>query len=43
MATTLAVVVEGFDLPGRRCRPELGGAAYKNVHVGPTSGSSSRC
>ena len=30
----LVVRIEGFDLPGRSCRPEPGGSGYKNVHVG---------
>jgi hypothetical protein len=30
----LIVRIDGFDLPGRSCRPEPGGAGYKNVHVG---------
>jgi hypothetical protein len=31
---TVVVVVEGFDLPGLRCRPGPGGDWYENVHVG---------
>jgi hypothetical protein len=29
----LAVVIEGYDLPGLTCRPEPGGAGHRNVHV----------
>jgi hypothetical protein len=29
----LTVVIEGFDLPGRTCRPEPGGPGHRNVHV----------
>jgi hypothetical protein len=29
---SLAVVVEGYELPGRTCRPD-GGGAHENVHV----------
>jgi Family of unknown function (DUF5990)/Domain of unknown function (DUF5655) len=30
----LLVRIEGFDLPGRSCRPGPGGSGYENVHVG---------
>ncbi len=30
----LIVRIEGFDLPGRSCRPGPGGSGYENVHVG---------
>ena len=30
----LTVVIEGFDLPGRSCRPEPDGTGHSNVHVG---------
>jgi hypothetical protein len=30
----LVVRIDGFDLPGRSCRPDPGGAGYDNVHVG---------
>ncbi|MDR2985088.1 MAG: DUF5990 family protein [Nocardiopsaceae bacterium] len=30
----LIVRIDGYDLPGRSCRPEPDGAGYKNVHVG---------
>ena len=30
----LVVRIEGFDLPGRSCRPEPGGPGHTNVHVG---------
>jgi uncharacterized protein DUF5990/uncharacterized protein DUF5655 len=30
----LIVRVEGFDLPGRACRPGPDGSGYENVHVG---------
>jgi hypothetical protein len=29
----LAVLIDGYDLPGRTCRPEPGGAGHRNVHV----------
>jgi uncharacterized protein DUF5990/uncharacterized protein DUF5655 len=29
----LAVLIEGYDLPGLSCRPEPGGSGYRNVHV----------
>lgn len=29
----LTVVIEGFDLPGRTCRPEADGTVHRNVHV----------
>src|SRR5215831_18391806 len=31
---SVRVVVEGVDLPGRRCWPRPGGVAYENVYVG---------
>src|SRR5438552_15365518 len=30
----MIVIVEGVDLPGRRCRPDLEGHGHQNVHVG---------
>ena len=30
----LVVRIEGFDLPGRSCRPGPDGSGYENVHVG---------
>ncbi len=30
----LVVLIEGFDLPGRSCRPQPDGPGYENVHVG---------
>ena len=30
----LVVRIDGFDLPGRSCRPEPEGSGYENVHVG---------
>ena len=29
----LTVVIDGYDLPGRTCRPEPGGPGHRNVHV----------
>lgn len=29
----LTVVIEGYDLPGRTCRPEPDGTRHRNVHV----------
>jgi len=31
---SLVVTVEGFEMPGRGCRPAGAGERYKNVHVG---------
>jgi hypothetical protein len=30
---SLTVVIDGYDLPGRTCRPEPGGPGHRNVHV----------
>jgi Family of unknown function (DUF5990) len=35
---TLRVVIEGSDLPGRRCGPDPDGRWYENVHVGLARG-----
>jgi len=40
----LAVVIEGFDLPGLTCQPEPGGQEHRNIHValtGPSTGGPS--
>ena len=38
----LVVVIEGYDLPGRSCRPEPDGQGYNNVHVALPSKSKDR-
>jgi Family of unknown function (DUF5990)/Domain of unknown function (DUF5655) len=38
----LAVVIEGYDLPGLTCRPEPGGAGHRNVHVALSGQSKDR-
>lgn len=38
----LTVVIEGFDLPGRTCRPEPDGTGHRNVHVALYSRSTDR-
>jgi hypothetical protein len=38
----LTVVIEGFDLPGRTCRPEPDGTAHQNVHVALSGRSDDR-
>jgi hypothetical protein len=38
----LAVVIEGFDLPGLTCQPEPGGLGHHNVHVALYSHSKDR-
>jgi len=38
----LTVVIEGFDLPGRTCRPEPGGPGHRNVHVALSGKSKDR-
>lgn len=37
--TSIRVEIEGRDLPGRRCGPDLDGRPCKNVHVGLARGS----
>jgi hypothetical protein len=39
---TLAVVIEGFDLPGLTCKPEPGGQVHQNIHVAVTGRSKDR-
>jgi hypothetical protein len=39
---SLTVVIEGFDLPGRTCRPEPGGPGHRNVHVALSGTSKDR-
>ena len=39
---TLAVVIEGSELPGRTCRPEPDGQGHENVHVALYSRSKDR-
>jgi hypothetical protein len=36
---TIEVAIEGTDLPGRRCGPDLDGLWYENVHVGLARGT----
>jgi hypothetical protein len=36
------VLIEGFDLPGRSCRPEPDGSGHDNVHVALRSDSKDR-
>jgi len=38
----LVVVIEGYDLPGRTCRPGPDGTGYHNVHVALPSNSKDR-
>ena len=38
----LTVVIDGYDLPGRTCRPEPGGAGHRNVHVAVSGKSKDR-
>ncbi|HLH67648.1 MAG TPA: DUF5990 family protein [Candidatus Dormibacteraeota bacterium] len=39
---SLTVVIQGFDLPGRSCRPGPSGTTYQEVHVGLCSRSHDR-
>jgi len=39
---TLTVMIDGYDLPGRTCRPEPGGAGHTNVHVAVSGKSTDR-
>jgi Family of unknown function (DUF5990) len=32
--STIAVEIQGFDLPGRSCDPNPNGETYENIHVG---------
>lgn len=36
---TLHVVIDGTDLPGRHCGPDLDGLWYDNIHVGLARGT----